>query len=367
MSNLNLSDLVKELDKKKIEQGIMKSFKIGFSFQAKKEKSLIKLNGETICSTGNVSMIIAPPGSGKSNVCEAVASGAINPECDALGFAVDSENTLMIDTERVYGDVRRGLDRIKRRTGNEENHIENKLSVYSFLEVDDINICKSELEHIISVSNFQLVIIDGTADFVASINDEAESKSFWRWIIKLANRPGKEFGVLATIHPNPADPEGKAAGHLGSQGQKKAESVFNVVKSKDDKMLREITTELPHGKVRNAKDSLVSNFMWNEKEKMFTSCDFKKKARVKVKSIKDIFSIPDGKDFYSYKELCRLWIEQTGKSLSTAKRAIKEAVEMEEIVIKNGFYILNGMEDEIKEEKQEETKVGELEEEELPF
>src|SRR2546422_381240 len=103
-SVISLADLISDLDNKKDENGISRSFRMRFSFTPKKEKTIIKLGGESICSIGNVTMIIAPPGSGKSNVCEAAAAGAINPDCDALGFEVDSEKTLYIDTERVLND-----------------------------------------------------------------------------------------------------------------------------------------------------------------------------------------------------------------------------------------------------------------------
>lgn len=338
-ATINLEDLVGYLDKKKVEAGIKKAFKIDFSYVPKKEEPIVKLNDHVICSTGNFSLIIAPPGSGKSNICEGIAANGINPDCDAFGFEVNSERSLLVDTERTHNDVFRGLQRIKKRAAVDENIISRKLDIVSFVTVDDTSTAKTELEHLMSVGKYNLIIIDGSADFVKSVNDEEESKNFWRWMVAMMNK--FSFGVVITIHPNPADPEGKATGHLGSQGQKKAESVFNVIRAESDKMVRILTTELPHGKVRNAADNLTSSFKWDDQTKMFISCD--KPTNSKIKSVPDLFRF---KEYYTYGELCRAFEDHTGKSRSTAKRAIKDAEEGERIVKRAGFYYLNGSEPE---------------------
>lgn len=347
MDFLDINALSKELEKKKIEAGMSKSFKMDFSYVPVKEEPIISLHGSAICSIGNICMIIAPPGTGKSNVCEAVAAGAVNPKCDALGFEVNSVNTLFIDTERVLNDLSKGLWRIKNRSGADKDELLEKLDMRSMIFVDSVDTCWSELVHITSVKKFELVIIDGSADFVKSVNDEEEVKSFWRKLISLANK--NTFGVLLTIHPNPGDEQGKATGHLGSQGQKKAESVFNVFKSSDDKDVRLITSDSAHGKVRNAMDKLTTSFTWSNEQRMFVSCD--EKQVFKIREIKDMFRI---KDMYTYTELVKEFKNQTGKSLSTAKRMVKEASELEEISCHGGFYWLPGTEKDIEVNESEE-------------
>jgi hypothetical protein len=339
MNEITINDLAKDLTFKKMEKGLYRAFKMDFSYVPVREKSLIKLNGASILSTGNVSVMIAPPGSGKSNVVEAAASGALNPECDSLGFMVDSEKTLLVDTERVFNDLRRGLDRIQRRTGLSEEAIMAKLDVFSFIEMDSIQDSKTELEFMITQGGYELIIIDGSADFVLSVNDEQESKSFWKWLISLANK--KHFGALLTIHPNPEDPQGKATGHLGSQGQKKAESVFNIFKAVDDKKIREISTHTPHGKVRNAADGLYYTFTWNDNQKMFVSCDAPKRRSGK-KDFEDIFKdLFEEKVHYSYAELRIAYMKLTKKSDSTAKRDIKSGKELGTIFENGGLYYFN--------------------------
>lgn len=329
---ISLESLASELNKKKDEQRMTRAFKMDFSYVPKKEKGLVKLGDSTICSVGNVWMIIAPPGTGKSNVCEAVASGVVNPECDCLGFSIECEKGLFIDTERVHNDFYRGLLRIKKRCGKPEDEILSKLDAYSFIDIDNVEECWNEFEHIVSVGEYELVILDGSADFVKSVNDEEESKSFWRKLIALANKKG--FGVLITIHPNPGDAEGKATGHLGSQGMKKAESVFNVLKSPDDKDVRIITTESNHGKVRNAADKVTTSFRWDKEKAMFVACDTPQKKK-KKSDVADLF---DTKDSYTYNELCRSVMDSFGVSLSTARRKIKDAEDIGDIFKNSGLY-----------------------------
>jgi hypothetical protein len=345
---VSLESLVDTLNEKKDEQRITRAVKMDFSFVPRKRKVLIKIGDKAICSIGNVALLIAPPGSGKSNVCEAIAAGGLNPGCDSLGFNVDSENTLYIDTERVLNDLSTGLDRIKRRTLLDNDKIVKHLHLYSFIEMESTEASWDELNHLVSVGKYELVIVDGSADFVKSVNDEEESKSFWRKLISLANK--LEFGMLLTIHPNPGDEEGKATGHLGSQGQKKAESVFNVFSARNDKDVKEITTSGPHGKVRNAeKGGLTSSFKWSKDKSMFISCD--RAISTKIENITDMFK--GDKKSYSYKELCKAWMDVTKESLSTAKRKIKEAKEIQDIVELGGVYWLNGDEQEVKKDEED--------------
>ncbi len=335
MELLSIEHFAKTLSKKKDEQKMSRSFKMDFSYVPTNEKPIISLGGNAICSVGNICMIIAPPGTGKSNVCEACAAGAVNPDCDALGFEVNAKRTLFIDTERVLNDLAKGLRRIKKRAEVDEAEIMDRLDVRSMIFIDQVQTCKEELEHITSVNKFDLVIIDGSADFVKSVNDEEEVKLFWRWLIALANK--NCFGVLLTIHPNPGDEQGKATGHLGSQGQKKAESVFNVFKSPDDKDIRMITSDSAHGKVRNAMDKLSTNFKWDTDKSMFVSCDMA--ARKRVNSVVDLFR---SKEFYSFNELCKEYMKHCKGSLSTAKRKINDAVELGEVVCYQKLYWLPG-------------------------
>lgn len=335
MEILSIEHFAKTLSQKKDEQKMARSFKMDFSYVPTNEKPIISLAGNPICSVGNICMIIAPPGTGKSNVCEACAAGAVNPDCDALGFEVNSKRTLFIDTERVLNDLAKGLRRIKNRAEVSEEELMEKLDIRSMIFIDQVLTCKEELAHITSVNKFDLVIIDGSADFVKSVNDEEEVKLFWRWLIALANK--NCFGVLLTIHPNPGDEQGKATGHLGSQGQKKAESVFNVFKSPDDKDIRMITSDSAHGKVRNAMDKLSTNFKWDNDKRMFVSCE--SAVRLRVSSVVDMFR---SQDFYSFTELCKEFVKKTGKSLSTAKRNINDSLEIGDIVCYQGLYWLPG-------------------------
>ncbi len=333
------------------------SFRMNFSYEPKNEKPLIKIGDSVICSAGNVTLIIAKPGIGKSSVCDSICAGALNPDCDSLGFIVDAKNVLSIDTERVWNDLFKGLRNIKRRTGLSEEEIMEHLNMRSFVSIDSIDTAKKEFESLLARGNYELVVIDGSADFLKSVNDEEESKSFWRWLIGLANKYG--FGVVATIHPNPADENGKATGHLGSQGQKKAESVLNIVYAAESKDIRLITSDSQHGKVRNAMDKITTSFTWSKEAGMFVSCDApERKAKVTVRRqiLEKVFAI---KDAYTYNELCLELEKATGKSLSTAKRLIKEAKEIEEIYVNSGLYWLEKGNEELtinNEEFEEEEK-----------
>lgn len=73
------------------------------------------------------------------------------------------------------------------------------------------------------------VIIDGGADLLHSVNDEAESNAM---VARLVSTAGQiEAPVIVVIHENHGAE--KARGHLGSQLERKAESVIRMEKDRE--------------------------------------------------------------------------------------------------------------------------------------
>lgn len=305
--------------KKEVETDTSLPFEMTKSYVPVAEKSLIKINGHSICSIGNFTLCVAGPGSGKSQMSEAVIAGTVNPNCDCMGLEIDSKKTLYIDTERVLNDLHKGLLRIYERADCTEAEFNVRAKVYSFITIDSVDAMWIQFKKLIIGSGYELVVMDGVADFVKSVNDEEEGKSFWKKFISLMNK--ENFGAFTTMHPNMDDVEGKATGHLGAQAMKKAESVFNIIKNKDNVNARLFTSKLKHGKVRNATGDIEITFEFNSLLKRFVSSDGGYIKEEPIKKLIDLFRV---RNSYTRKELIETFVDVYNLgSDSTFKRQLK--------------------------------------------
>jgi len=231
---------------------------------------VLKLCGAPILHVGNISVLIACPGAGKSAICEAVAASSINPACDALGLSLcENCRAAYYDTERAPFDHWNGWNRMARRAGVRENDL--VPVTFEALKMLPTNQERRRyIEHSISSGIYNLIIIDGIGDLVRSVNDEIEAVEIVSTLLALATR--FNTAILTTIHHNPQPGNDKARGWLGSEVMRKAESVLKVDLDRETEQ-RTLTTDFNYGKVRNASGKLESCFGWDEAASMFLSCE----------------------------------------------------------------------------------------------
>ncbi len=294
------------------------SFEMDHDYVPSEELTIMQLNGEDVLTAGNIMTLVSPPGTGKSNLCEALCSSGINSECDAFGFTVNlrkDQSILLIDTERTKNDIWKGYRRIynRSRTWEKPDQLEGsiykKCRVHSYKVLDDITKCIEHLEYHISSGKYGLIILDQIGDFVKSVNKEDDCKLFVRQLEVWASK--YDLGILCTIHPNPKDVSHKPTGHLGSALLKKSETVMVCYRLAENRDIRFVTTNFEHGKVRNAHDTLETAFEFNDELKMFITSNsetIKQAADLTSKRSKYIdsafYTAFDSQIKYSPKDLC---------------------------------------------------------------
>ena len=236
--------------------------------------------GYRIASEGNICVVVAQPGVGKSAVCEALCSSALNPRSDTFGLSVNlnyERKVLYIDSERDiddhHGSWRRMLLRSGIRSPEDDTMPDGSSFSQSIVDFQLWTTVPSNqarmdlLFNLIESEGYALIIIDGFGDFVRDVNDAEEVDKFASGLRSLIIK--HRVAIFGTIHANPNDE--KARGHLGSELIRRAESVFLLQREDDQRGVRKLTTDYKHGKVRNATDNLGARFEWNFREEMFTS------------------------------------------------------------------------------------------------
>ncbi len=311
--------------------------------------AIITLFEKQLVSAGNMFVLIAPPGTGKSNIGEGISSSAENGDCDTFGFKVslpEGKKVLLCDTERTNNDCIKGFNRIIRRTKTDPVEMKDgefeKIIFLSFIASESFEESRKDIEEIVESGEVGLLILDGIGDFISSVNDEEKSKEVVRWLIVLANKYG--LGIMVTIHPNPKDASYKPTGHLGSFLLKKAEAVMVVCKA--DNNTRLVTTNFEHGKVRNAYDVLETAIEWSDAHGMFMTADVvsAKNKNEKGKKIdelmKKIFAL---KPHYIYGDLLDMIKKERRCKDTAANSMITQALELNIIKEHRNTYSLNDM------------------------
>lgn len=192
---------------------------------------VIKINGEIISTEGNITTISGASKSGKSAFSSVLIAGAIaKADYDGFPEVEVSFNTgkavLHFDTEQARHKHQKNLKTIFKRAGL-ENCPENLLS-YNIREEDLEKYKKITFELVEAASKkfngIHLIFIDGGADFIKDVNEPRQSNEIVKFFEELAIK--FSTAVVIIIHVNPSGE--KERGHLGSQLQRKSESVLSV-------------------------------------------------------------------------------------------------------------------------------------------
>lgn len=336
-------------------------FTMTFDYVPTETAEVATFNSETVLRLGNILTVISGEGFGKSRLMSTIVSSRYNSDSDTFGFNLhlqDNDLIVHIDTEQERNEVFKGMQRIEQRTGNPQ-HLRNgsKIRNYvlqSFVTIPTIKEKRNWLFNTIEKfgQNIGLLILDGVTDFVSDVNNLQESQDFLARLTSYMN--SYNFAVIATIHKNSNDDNGKARGHIGSELLRKSGAVLQLAKTQnthqffDDlehEQVRTLTTDFRHGKNRFGSDKLSSYFAWNDRERMFTSCDLSdvapKTASYQQKLVTVLNQVFENDLNLGYSDLLTKYVELSGKAESTAKRHISDATK-KEILVKsdNGLYSL---------------------------
>lgn len=211
-------------------------------------QGLFKVGDVEVLSRQTVNIIAAQKKSGKTNFSALLMAACAAKDRQVLSGFIrcmqDSVKVLVIDTEQPYKDARRTLRRAMKTSGYDydEQWSEHGINVLSFKDVDCLDEvvvqqdgCRTNvrvqwllLEEAVKRYHPELLIVDGIADMLKSINDEAEARELMRYLDRLACE--YNCAVLGMLHLNYGS--GKIGGWAGTQANKKFTDCF-VLKKKN--------------------------------------------------------------------------------------------------------------------------------------
>ena len=229
-SNNLTNDQLLKMEELRRAEACVKPYIIDMSKELPDEQPLISIDGNCICSRGNISAICGEAKSKKTFLASALVASAMAIPLDKLNNFknVDKDmdlNVLWVDTEQGERHVRRVVDRISTMTGAKMGGLvaEPRLMTLSLRELSPMD-RYMVMNEAIKRYPFDLIVIDGIADLQRNTNDLEESDALVGALMALSTNTNTH--ILCVLHTNPGSD--KARGHLGSSLQRKAETVIYV-------------------------------------------------------------------------------------------------------------------------------------------
>ncbi|MCC5841432.1 MAG: AAA family ATPase [Opitutales bacterium] len=233
---------------------------------------VISLRGTPIVTAGNIALLSGQAGSAKSQSFAALLASALAPggnEVDSLGWSMPNGHgkaVIYLDFEQSQRDFHTLLEGAMRRAGVAA--LPPWFSALHLTGRDPLVGCDALLALLWSsrerFGGTLAVLLDGLADLCHSPNDEGEAFALVRRVHGWAD----EFGcaVLSILHRNAGSDSLKMRGHLGSQAERKAETVLTARRS--DEIITVYTTKTRH---RPIPERDGARFRWDDKVGMFVT------------------------------------------------------------------------------------------------
>lgn len=197
--------------------------------------SLFRINGVEVLPRQSVGLVAGQRKNGKSNFAGVLMSACLAKTRSLFDGAVcclvdGPLKVLYVDTEQPKRDSRRTLRRMMATAGYDrvESWDEHGIKVLSIKDVD-LSRRMDLVQGAVGCYEPDMVIIDGLADLLRSINDENDSRELWQRLDSIASE--HNCVILGMLHQNHHST--KVGGWAGTQGVKKATDLFEVKKNRE--------------------------------------------------------------------------------------------------------------------------------------
>jgi len=234
---------------------------------------VLTLNGIPAATVGNLVFVGGQAGTAKSQwTAAAIASSFANAGADCLGWELSNPEGLgiaYIELEQSVQDFHRLLKTACKRAGVETPP--EWVQAYNLTGITPLEanyflrgwLAQAKARF----GGVRCVFLDGIADLINSPNDEAESFAVIRELHALAI----EYNcvIYSVLHQNAGAESVKMRGHIGSQAERKAETVLTLKRQADGAIVA-FSTKARH---RPIFEKEGPRFDWNDEQAMFCSIE----------------------------------------------------------------------------------------------
>ena len=278
---------------------------------------VIRIMGTNYANRGMISVLTAPPMSGKTTVIGCILATAFTHFHDpALSLGIESSfaegrDVVYLDFEQHISSTQDLQDRVLRYAGLPETP--GNLHIYNLLELT-LDDRRAAIELCFNEHSMHLLVIDGLADILTSVNDEEKSNALIEDLALLASR--HNTAVVVVIHENKGG--GSVRGHLGSQIERKCAGLISIKKDRERKV-HSIESRL----IRIGDDFDTVFFQYSDEHNRMVLCDAVTTAELTEAAKKPKMGKDEDPEFLSgLMKLC--FADLTSLSKTELRRAIQK-------------------------------------------
>ena len=293
----------------------------------KKNTIVLTVGGSIAGTLQNFCIVTGMPKVGKSTIIAGLIASSMQFN-DIFGikitFPAERRGIVYFDTETAEYDFYKQIDRIKNLADIQT--VPDYFAAFNFRE-DEPPAILEMIEHYLKENLPLVVIIDGLLDCIYDFNDSIASKK----LVNLIKRWGKKYNclIIGVIHQGKTT-GGNTLGHLGAMTDRYAQTTIEIIRNKDNtftiapKLLRSDKYFDPINLVNNN-----GNFSVIEGEKS------KPENNTNIELMRKVLKAEN-----NYKQLVEDIQEFSGKSLSYAKKVVKDWINTGYIVKDGSIYKL---------------------------
>jgi hypothetical protein len=296
------------------------------------ENVIFTINGKNIGCTQSFVCFQGLPKQGKSLFITSAIASAFTT-WDIFGMKINTpknrKRVCYIDTESSDYDYYKVLNRVREQIitdqlpGNFDSYLMREDSPKEIQEMIDLYLEENK--------DCSVLIIDGILDLIADFNSVEQSFFLIQWLKKITKL--NDLLILCVLHLGKKDQN--SIGHIGSYLDRKAQSVLKIEKNKDQKTIDLYPTFLRSSDEFDPISIQYQNGSWSQ----VNNGQVEKGTFIygmEKKTLQNRLLL----DPVTYNDLVNNFSEFTGKSISTAKKIIKDWIATGEIIKVNDQYQL---------------------------
>lgn len=294
---------------------------------------------------GDIHAVKAKAKAGKTTALKVMLAALLKGGMFLLKSLIEKPRILYFDTEQSCADTKHILGDVAKMTGFGADIIDSQVSLHSLRRIDQEQLLPL-LHQAIEDVKPDVVFIDGIVEFVASFNDEVESKQLIKDLLPLAQ--DNNCAIVCVLHTNKSDDDHNMRGHLGSFLTQKAATVLECKKEKGSSVITVSCSEARHKEpaewsiMFGPDDTIVSadeqrlqiRLMQEAEKKQKKEAEKEAKREQKLQEYLRVAQpiILQAGGSISRSELNKLWVEQAGQDRSTVSRHITALIEAGKLV-----------------------------------
>ena len=207
------------------------------------EEYALEVDGKGIFARRDIHAVKAKAKAGKTTTLKVFIAALLAGMMFRVKSLLEKPRILYFDTEQNRHDTKLIIEDVARMTALPPDVINSQVALHSLRRVDREQLLPL-LRLAIEEGMPDVVFIDGIVEYVASFNDEAESKKLIQELLRICDL--NNCAIVCVLHTNKADEDHNMRGHLGTMLAQKSATVLECKKERGSSVITVSCSESRH-------------------------------------------------------------------------------------------------------------------------